>query len=51
MKNAEAEEDNYEHILVSEEKEDTNLFDEMCANFETVNDDVVIRVNIENNTE
>lgn len=38
MENVEANEDDYEHILVSDEEEDTKLFDEISANVETAND-------------
>ena len=41
MENVEAKEDNYKHILVSneeEEEEDTKLFNEISAKVETAND-------------
>ena len=50
IENVEAEEDNYKHISDSDEEEEVNLFDEMCANFQTSNDDMddnIHRINVD----
>jgi hypothetical protein len=50
IENVEAEEDNYKHISDSDEEEEVNLFDEICANFQTSNDDMddnIHRINVD----